>query len=122
MCGVEWNSRDAFLADPCIYLNGYQANFVDLEAGLFFFTHKASSCGTTLAILADKFTDLHDGPVFGKSLRGTQDCPKLCTRTQALEACPQQCECAFVRDVLQKVLNWPKNTECEAAMRRSGKA
>lgn len=120
MCDVEWGTREAFLKDPCVHLSGYQANFADLEAGLFLFTHMTQSCGTTLAIYASQFTDLHDGPIFEKSLNGTSGCPKLCTRSKSLEACPQHCECAFVRDVLQKVLNWPKDKRCGAASRKRG--
>lgn len=108
-CGTEWETRDEFLSDPCVHLDGYQVNFAELEAGLFLFTHRVENCGTTLAVYANVFTDLHKGPVFEKSLRGSPDCPGLCGRSRSLSACPVQCECAFVRDVLQKVLNWPKN-------------
>ena len=117
-CGTVWETRDKFLADPCAHLNGYQVNYADLGAGLFLFTHRVSSCGTTMSIQADQFTDLHDGPVFAKSLRGTPDCPKLCIRIHELDACPAHCECAFVREVLQKVLNWPKDPGCKAAQRK----
>jgi hypothetical protein len=120
-CGVDWGTREEFLEDPCVHLDGYQANFVDLEAGLFLFTHRAASCGTTMAIHAGSFADMHKGPIFEKSLRDTPECPKLCSRSKSLEACPLKCECAFVRDVLQKVLNWPKTPGCRAARQREGK-
>ena len=106
-CGNEWATRDDFLADPAVHLDGYQANFENLQAGLFLFTHRIASCGTTMALRAEEFTDLHSGPIFAKSLRGAPECPKLCSRSRSFEPCPLECECAFVRDVLQKVLNWP---------------
>lgn len=120
-CGAEWDSRDVFLTDPCVRLDGYQVNFTELEAGLFLFSHRAKSCGTTLAIRADQFTDLHDGPIFRKSLRRTPECLGLCGRSEALDACPAQCECAFVRDVLQKVLKWPKKAKCASPEQVAGR-
>lgn len=106
-CGTAWRDRGEFLADPFVRLNGYQANFAELEAGLFLFTHMAPECGTTLSLPAQAFLDLHDGPVFERSFRGTADCPGLCGGS-SLDPCPKFCACAFVRDVLQKVLKWPK--------------
>jgi hypothetical protein len=27
-----------------------------------------------------------------------------------VEPCPSQCECAYIREILQIIRNWPKNT------------
>ena len=106
MCGTRWRSRADFLADRDIQSIGYMANFQDLELGLFHFNHEA--CGTTLAIGASRFTDLHTGPVFEGRLTGSSDCPAYCLRQEELRPCPERCECAFVREVLDLVAHWEK--------------
>jgi hypothetical protein len=103
VCGAEWASRDAFLADPAVTLVGYQVNFIDLCAGLFLFDH---SCGTTLAIPAAAFADLHKGPICTTRIAGTDECPGYCLRREELGLCPARCECAFVRDILHMIRNW----------------
>jgi len=105
VCRVSWTSRDDFLADPEIGLVGYQVNFRDLVAGIFLFNHH---CGDTLAIPVSAFRDLHGGQVFTERATGTTECPGHCLRTDDLEPCPARCECAFVREILQVIKNWPK--------------
>jgi hypothetical protein len=116
-CALEWDTREEFLADPCVQLNGYQVNFLKLGEGLFLFTHKSPSCGTTLALHARQFIDMHDGPIFENALRGSPECMGLCNRSDSLDPCQAKCECAFVRDVLQRVLGWPKEPVCRSAAR-----
>jgi hypothetical protein len=106
MCELSWGSRDEFLSDRAVELLGYQVNFGDLLAGHFLFNH---SCGDTLSIEAGEFADLHDGPVFRERATGTEACPGHCLRKNDLEPCKAQCECVFVRDILQAVRNWPKS-------------
>ncbi len=101
-CHENWYSRDAFLRDPTIDLIGYQANFSVLELGLILFNH---GCGTTLAVHAQEFTDLHDGPVFAENLNASED-PCYCTRTFNTEPCPKRCSCKFGRDIIQEVKDW----------------
>jgi len=60
MCGKEWPTKDDFLRDEEIRLNGYQWNKKKLRAGedlagLLIFTHAKSECFTTLGIEARKF-------------------------------------------------------------------
>ncbi|HUI10209.1 MAG TPA: hypothetical protein VL221_07765 [Bacteroidota bacterium] len=60
MCRKEWLTREEFLADRSMYLDGYQVNRRRIEAGLppegiLLFTHKTKACGTTLGISASKF-------------------------------------------------------------------
>jgi hypothetical protein len=105
-CGRPWSGRDRFLADPTVELVGYQSFLEELELGLFLFNH--SDCGTTLAIPAEVFTDLHSGPIFSERLTGTEACAGLCQQRRSLEPCPNRCECAWVREVLQVVRAWPK--------------
>ena len=104
MCGEEWADRDAFLADPTITVTGYSAHFKDLELGLFYFNHE--SCKTTMALLASLFTDLYDGPVFKERKTGSDECPGYCLQNSETRPCPAECECAYVREVLDKVSHW----------------
>jgi hypothetical protein len=105
-CGRAWETREAFMADPATELIGYQAFFESLELGLFLFNH--AECGTTMALQAGVFNDLHDGPVFSERLTGQPSCVGYCLQRNELRPCPNRCECAWVRDVLQVVRRWPK--------------
>lgn len=107
-CGFVWYDRDEFLRDPSLRLEGYQVNFADLEAGLFLFTHNIPACGSTIAIEAGKFTDLHKGQIFEDRLLGTPHCDGSCLHDGVIDSCKEKCECAYVRDVLKKVSAWPK--------------
>ena len=104
-CSTEWLTRDDFLSDPDVTLIGYQAHFVELNAGLLLFNH---SCHTTLAIAVECFQDLYDGPVFRERATGGPDCLGYCLRRGELRPCPTHCECAYVRAILQIVGNWQK--------------
>lgn len=104
-CETFWTDREDFLEDPAIQLVGYQAHFEELETGLFLFNHV---CGNTLALYAGQFTDLYTGPVFTDCKRGCEECPEYCLHGENLQPCPVRCECAFVRETLHLVKNWPK--------------
>ncbi len=84
---------------------GYQVNFDELMAGMFLFNHV---CGTSLAISADDFRDLYDGPMFTEKLNGTDTCDGYCLHESDLRPCPAKCECAYVREIVQLILKWPK--------------
>lgn len=84
---------------------GYQVDFDELMAGLFLFNH---ICGTTLAAKADDFQDQYDGPIFTERLIGTKGCEGHCLHKDDLRPCPAKCECAYVREIVQVILNWPK--------------
>jgi len=105
-CGREWKEREAFLSDPLLRLVGYQVHFEHLELGLFLFNHL--SCGTTVTLRAGTFRDLYDGPTYSRCLAGEKECPEYCLRRDELKACTEQCECAFVREIIQVILSWPK--------------
>jgi hypothetical protein len=106
-CEYTWESRENFLTDGNIEIIGYQANFFDLKMGLFLFNH--TSCKTTMALEAANFTDLYDGPLLKGRKTDTDECPSYCLNTSELKACPAQCECAYVRDVIQIVKGWREN-------------
>ncbi len=105
-CGFVWADRKQFLEDQELTLVGYQVNIKNLAAGLFLFNH--SCMGSTLAIQAMDFRDLYKGPVFTQRLTDDAACPGHCLHQKNLRPCPQQCECSYVREVLQIVKNWPK--------------
>ncbi|BBO71759.1 hypothetical protein DSCA_56890 [Desulfosarcina alkanivorans] len=91
--------------DPELHVIGYQPNFKKFTTGLFYFNH---SCGSTLAIPASYFVDLYHGPVFQKRATGSDHCPEHCLRKEDLEPCLAECECAYIREVLQIIKTWPK--------------
>lgn len=104
-CGAVWATREEFLSDADLVPVGYQVYFEDLQAGLFLFNH---SCGTTMAIEAGFFFDLHDGQIFRERATGTAECGGHCLYKDDMDPCPARCDCAFARDVLQTVRQWPK--------------
>ncbi len=104
-CGQIWETRERFVGDPGIDIVGYQVNFPSLEEGLFLFNH---SCETTLAIKVSEFKDLYDGPIFSGRLDNTEDCPQYCLYKDNIEHCLAKCECAYVREIIQIVKQWPK--------------
>jgi hypothetical protein len=104
-CGFKWTSRDLFLTDSNLQIIGYQANFKELTTGLFYFNH---SCRGTLAIQAYLFGDLYDGPIFKERATGSEECPGYCLHRDELQPCPAECECAYVREIVQIIKKWPK--------------
>ncbi len=104
-CGFVWSERTTFISDPDLQMIGYQADFEELMAGLFLFLHV---CGTSLAIAADAFQDLYDGPIFKARLNGTRECSGLCLHKNDLRRCRAKCECSYVREIVQVILKWPK--------------
>ena len=107
-CGTAWTDRDAFLSDPDLILRGYQANFSHLEAGFFLFNHMDGVCGSTLSLPVGYFSDLFDGPIFQSIKAVPPECEGYCLRDGALDPCAAKCECAYVREVIQIILHWPK--------------
>jgi hypothetical protein len=107
-CGHHWATREAFISDPQVKLIGYQVNFDELDTGYFMFNHMKPKCLTTLAIHTVFFRDLYHGEVFDERKTRTIKCPGHCQHSDNLKACPQKCECSFVREVMQIVLQWPK--------------
>jgi hypothetical protein len=105
-CESPWFTRDEFLQDENIELIGYQVNFSHLELGYFLFNHL--TCESTIAIPAGLFKDLYAGPVYAQRLTGTEVCQGFCEDVEVLEPCENQCECVYVREIMQIVRDWPK--------------
>jgi len=102
ICRTVWPSRNDFLDDPDIFIVGYQPHFKALTEGLFLFNH---TCRGTLSIRAGEFEDLYSGPVFQTRLTGTEKCPGHCIHSKDLAPCPAECECSFVREIIQIIKN-----------------
>ena len=109
MCDFEWPERSVLLGDSRVELVGYQADFQQLREGLFLFNH--FPCETTFSLQAGDFCDLYDGPIFSERITGSKDCPGFCLNRMKMGLCPQKCECAYVREVLEIVRNWPKTAK-----------
>ena len=107
MCGKAWREREEFLNDRDVQVSGYIAHFKELELGLLLFNHEP--CKSTLAVKAKRFIDLVTGPVFLERMTGTKECPGHCLHKTELRPCPARCECAHVRDVLDRVAHWVKS-------------
>ena len=97
-CNVSWQDRETFLDDKDVEIIGYQVHFKDLTAGLFMFNH---ACKGTFTVEVSAFEDLYNGPVFSERATGSESCPGHCLHKDMLEPCPAQCECAFVREIIQ---------------------
>jgi len=97
-------TQEEFISELRVNLAGYQVNFSDLVAGLFLFNR---SCGTSMAVPAGQFQNLYKGPIFEERLTGGEDCPGYCLREDELRLCPAKCECAYVREIIQIIKNWP---------------
>jgi hypothetical protein len=104
-CNHEWKTRESFLADPGVELVGYQVSFGELVLGLLLFNH---TCGTTIAISVNKLRDLYAGSVYATRKTGTKECPGYCLKQDNLRPCPAQCECAWVRDLIQLISKMKK--------------
>jgi len=95
-CKNPWYSREDFLGDSKLDFVGYQVNF------------------STIAVPAGLFKDLYDGPEFSERRTNTENCPGYCGDREALDACSEECECAYVRETMQIIRKWPKS-ECRPA-------
>jgi hypothetical protein len=104
-CGTIWPTRDAFLSDGNLRVDGYKPNFQTLEEGLFFITHDRDECGATLAIAARNFLGLYGGPRYTERKTFSDECSRYCLDPEKLDRCAALCECAFVREVLQIIGN-----------------
>jgi len=115
-CNVAWSSRDEFLGDSDIQLIGYQPHYKNMEEGLFLFNHLI--CNSTLSIVSQKFRDLYTGPLYTNSkLDNDQlnydDCPDFCLFKNKMKGCLQQCERAFVSEIIQVLTMWGKEKKAE---------
>ncbi|GMW01693.1 MAG: hypothetical protein AMXMBFR84_28300 [Candidatus Hydrogenedentota bacterium] len=104
-CNQVWLEREGLISDPAIALAGYQANFDNLESGRFVFTHE---CGASFSVCVKSFLTLCAEHVHtGYRLNG-EACPGYCMHEHELDPCGAECECAYIRNVLDVVRKWPK--------------
>jgi hypothetical protein len=101
MCFTKWETRDDFIDDPLLYINGYQAHFERLEGSLFYFTHQKEDCYSTIAIKAEEFLSLYSGKKYKERRTNNEDCPQYCFEKVQLDRCDAFCECAFNREVIE---------------------
>jgi hypothetical protein len=101
MCRKIWKSREEFLDDNCLQLEGYSADFEVQEKGLFYFTHRMRGCFSTMALEAKAFFDLYTGKRYPDSKMDSDECSRFCLDRRNLDRCPALCEFAFVREIIQ---------------------
>ncbi|WP_419660102.1 hypothetical protein Dvar_04470 [Desulfosarcina variabilis str. Montpellier] len=101
MCSTVWETREDFLSDDSLEINGYGADFRALEKSLFYFTHKKEGCFSTMAIKAEKFLSLYSGRKYSERRTGEEGCPGYCLDKKQLNRCDAFCECAFNREIIQ---------------------
>jgi hypothetical protein len=106
-CSYKWGTREDFLSDKTLETMGYQVFFDDLKTGMFLFNH---SCKTTIAIEAELFLDLYDGPFYTeRKPNNTRICPGRCMNKNIMNPCSDECKCAFVRELMQIINHWKKD-------------
>lgn len=107
-CFISWNSMEAFLSDPGLELNGYKADFKDLEYGMFFFTHNSEPCYSTMTLMVDDFRSLYSGKYYRDNKALSEECPRYCMNEKQFVRCDALCECAFVREIMQTIVEKQK--------------
>ncbi len=112
-CKKKWSDYEEFLADPYLKLIGYQMFLEDLKEGLFLFNH---SCGTTLSLTVQSFEHLYDGPVYDTRALGGENCPGLCLIKKETASCSEECDCAYVRAIMQTIKAWHKRKSSASSL------
>ena len=87
MCSTKWETRDDFINDPLLFINGYMAHFERLEQSLFCFTHQKEGCFSTIAIKAEEFLSLYSGKKYKERRTNKKDCPSYCFEKERLDRC-----------------------------------
>jgi hypothetical protein len=100
-CQEVWETREVFISDNQLELNGYKSDFEELDYGLFFFTHQKSNCHSTMAIEIKDFKSLYTGTIYPARLTKSDACPRYCIDRDQLDRCDAHCECAYVREIMQ---------------------
>ena len=110
-CGYEWETMEDFLQDSRVVLAGYQAHFEELHSGLLMFNH---DCNTTISFYLESFRSLHDSEIFSEQARLSSDCPGHCMQRRNFEHCPVKCECNYLREIVRKINEYPKNNASDS--------
>ncbi|MBT4483603.1 MAG: hypothetical protein HOC71_07990 [Candidatus Latescibacteria bacterium] len=102
-CETFWNKRIDFLSDTATEIVAYNPDIKYLEHGNFVFKH--DTCGSNIEIQVVNFKDLYDGPIYKERKTGTENCPEYCLNSSELRPCSEECECAYVREIIQALLS-----------------
>lgn len=62
-----------------------------------------------MVIKAKKFADLYTGIKYPERKTGDADCPGYCLNKEELRSCHVQCECAYVREIIEIVQEYPRD-------------
>ncbi len=103
LCGKIWERRADLLNDPEVLIVGYQMHFKTLKKGILLFNH---SCKGTFGMKAEIFQDLYPEKEYKRNFFGTSECKQLCSNESDLSRCPNDCECSWVREIIQVIKNW----------------
>ena len=103
-CQMHWPTQEKFISDKELELTGYKADFEKLEYGMFFFNHNENDCFSTIVIEVSEFLNLYKGPFYTERKTGTEDCPGYCKDKAELSRCEALCECAFVREITNMIV------------------
>lgn len=108
MCKSGWNLAENFLADPSITLHGYKVCFDNLMDGSLLFIHGDSRCYSVFSMRIGDFSFLSSSSPSPGLKAGTKRCPSKCLKQNDLSPCPVNCSGAMVREIIQKILKYPK--------------
>ncbi len=106
MCEHIWADRIELMSDPNVIITGYMANFEVLDLGIFVFNH--TTCNGTFSVKGKYFMDLYEGEIYDSCKIGSDECLGYCLDHNVLKPCSAECECAYVREVIQIIKQWPK--------------
>ena len=87
----QWFSLSDILENPDLEPIGLSFEKGLPEANLFYFSHVASHCGSTLVIPVRELLPLIGEPIPENILGGTEECERHCTRLADWAACGQDC-------------------------------
>ncbi len=57
-----------------------------------------------MGVRVTEFMDLYSGKRYGENRALSPECPRYCIDEKRLDRCDVLCECAFVREIVQKIV------------------
>jgi hypothetical protein len=120
-CGKIWPTRDAFILDTQLTVDGYQPDFECLEEGLFLFTHHQLNCYSTMAVTIKEFVDLYNGIRYTERKTGLSECKGNCLDIHNFKLCKAKCECAYIREVLNIICEQKKTSNYDSKQNKDRK-
>ena len=119
LCNTSWYTVDDFIRDPEVDIIGYQPHPAKTGAGLFIFGHR--HCNSSISVRLDALSELQVcltrdaesvyiiGPDMIQESCSTATCFENCLRKTDSANGNLQCECSYVREVMQIIKHLPKN-------------